>query len=81
MAAMDHFNENPVAHTWSYKLKKGRVIRFEPWKRSARHPQRPGTKMGNIATLSPYGGRDPTIGHRTGVRPSHTMTVGATAFS
>src|SRR5450432_3743592 len=22
MAAMDHFNENPVVHTWSYKLKK-----------------------------------------------------------
>jgi len=21
-AAMDHFNENPVVHTWSYKLKK-----------------------------------------------------------
>ncbi len=19
---MDHFNENPVVHTWSYKLKK-----------------------------------------------------------
>ncbi len=22
MAAMDHFNERPVVHTWSYKLKK-----------------------------------------------------------
>jgi len=22
MAAMDHFNQNPVVHTWSYKLKK-----------------------------------------------------------
>jgi transposase len=22
MAAMDHFNDNPVVHTWSYKLKK-----------------------------------------------------------
>jgi transposase len=22
IAAMDHFNENPVVHTWSYKLKK-----------------------------------------------------------
>ena len=22
MAAMDHFNQNPVTHTWSYKLKK-----------------------------------------------------------
>jgi len=22
MAAIDHFNENPVVHTWSYKLKK-----------------------------------------------------------
>jgi len=22
MAAMDHFNEKPVVHTWSYKLKK-----------------------------------------------------------
>jgi len=21
MAAIDHFNENPVVHTWSYKLK------------------------------------------------------------
>jgi hypothetical protein len=20
MAAMDHFNQNPVVHTWSYKL-------------------------------------------------------------
>jgi len=22
MAAIDHFNENPVVHTWSYKLKR-----------------------------------------------------------
>lgn len=23
MAAMDHFNDNPIVNTWSYKLKKG----------------------------------------------------------
>jgi len=22
LAAMDHFNRNPVIHTWSYRLKK-----------------------------------------------------------
>jgi hypothetical protein len=22
MAAMDHFNERPIVHTWCYKLKK-----------------------------------------------------------
>jgi hypothetical protein len=27
MAAMDHFNQDPVVHTWSYKLDQADMIR------------------------------------------------------